>query len=100
MEIYSSTLDFYDQLVHAHNYEFPAGYMDMVPLSDDGKRYYTGVFSSRPNFKMFARRASQDLHASNKFFAMKAVEATFSNTTDYQSLLDHSDDFQEVVSEA
>lgn len=57
-EIYLSTIDFYSQLIHAHNYEFPSGYTDMVPLSDDGKRYFNGLFSSRPNFKAFARGAS------------------------------------------
>ncbi len=68
-----STLTFYDETVQAHNYILPVNYFDMLPLTDDDQRYFTGLYTSRPNLKAFLRRASQDLHASSKIFAMKVI---------------------------
>lgn len=43
---------------------------DMMPYSDDGNRYFTGQFSSRPSIKTGLRIASQVLHAANKLYVV------------------------------
>lgn len=47
-----------------HSPELPTDYVDMVPFSDNGMKYYTGLFSSRPELKAIIREGSQIYHAS------------------------------------
>lgn len=46
----------------------------MFPYSDSFDSFWTGYFTSRPNDKAYIRRGSHVLHASNKLFALKAID--------------------------
>ena len=48
---------------------------DFFPYGSEGEKhnYWSGYFSSRPNFKKHVKDASAGLHASNKAFATKVI---------------------------
>lgn len=58
IELSFSTLRQYGQQVGKLNRELTSYYYDMMPYSDDDRRYFTGLFSSQPNLKAAIREAS------------------------------------------
>jgi len=60
-------------MVGHHNKEQYALYFDMIPYSDDGLIFNTGLFTSRPNLKSAVRYGSQILHAANKLYVAKTA---------------------------
>ncbi|CDW86710.1 glycosyl hydrolases family 38 protein [Stylonychia lemnae] len=100
VQLTHSTLSFYDETIQAHDFEFPVNYYDLLPLTDNGIRYFTGLYTTRPNLKAIIRRASQELHASNKLFALRMIDSGLHNDTSYQNYLNHSINLQEKVAEA
>ena len=63
-----STLNYYGQMVGHHDQELYPYYYDMMPYTENGRQYYTGQFTSRPNIKAAARKASSVLSSANKLF--------------------------------
>jgi len=57
----------------AEKIEWPTKYDDMFPYADDDVSYWTGYFTSRANDKEYVRRGSHNLMASNKLYAMTAI---------------------------
>jgi alpha-mannosidase len=53
----------------------------MFPYADGPDSYWTGYFTSRANHKEFIRRASQNMHASNKLYAFKAIDQSAADLT-------------------
>jgi len=51
IELSFSTLTFYDEMVGRNDEEMSSFYFDMMPFSESGTAYYTGLYSSRPNLK-------------------------------------------------
>jgi len=45
----------------------------MFPYADNSLSFWTGYFTSRPNDKEYARVGSQNLLASNKLYALAAI---------------------------
>ena len=76
-----STLSTYDETLQAYNLDWPTNYFDFVPSTDNNIRYFTGLYSSRPEVKSLIRYASRTLHANNKLMAMKMLDPA---TTDAQ----------------
>ena len=62
--IYSTPSQYIDA-VAKYKVEWPTKYDDMFPYSDNEVSYWTGYFTSRPNFKQQIRRASSHFHASS-----------------------------------
>jgi hypothetical protein len=53
-----SSLSFYDEMVSRHETAMYHYEYDFMPHSDNGQRFFTGLFSSRPNLKAAVREAS------------------------------------------
>jgi len=68
IELGLSTLSFYDEMVGRHDAAMYHYEYDFMPHTDNGQRYFTGAFSSRPNLKQAIREASQTLHAAQKLY--------------------------------
>ena len=69
-----STLSAYDETLQAYNLDWPTNYFDFVPSTDNNIRYFTGLYTSRPEVKSLIRYASRTLHANNKLMAMKMID--------------------------
>ena len=61
-----STLTQYNEMVSLHDKPMSSYYYDMTPFSDDGQRYFSGQYTSRPNLKKAIREASKLLNSANK----------------------------------
>lgn len=61
-------MSFYDEMVGHHDKGLRTLYYDMLPYSQDGITFNTGLFTSRPNLKTAIRYGSQILHAANKLY--------------------------------
>jgi len=59
----------------------------MFPYADKAEDYWTGYFTSRPNAKKQVRDGQGLLHATSKYFALKAINATV-HEDDLQAMLD------------
>ena len=53
-----STPSQYIDAINRYNVTWPTKYDDGFPYSDKANSYWTGYFTSRPNFKQYVRRAS------------------------------------------
>jgi hypothetical protein len=71
--IYSTPSNYIDA-IKALDVEWPTKYDDMFPYADGDTSYWTGYFTSRSNDKSYIRRGSYNLMASNKLFALKAID--------------------------
>ena len=69
-----STPSTYLNALRANQTSWPTKYDDMFPYADKNVSYWTGYFTSRPNAKGYIRKASSNLHASNKLFALQAID--------------------------
>ena len=69
-----STPSKYIDAINRLNVDWATKYDDMFPYADSGESYWTGYFSSRANHKEYIRRASNNLHASNKLYALKVID--------------------------
>lgn len=74
-----STPGEYIKAIGALNVVFPTRYADMFPYADLPEDYWTGYFSSRPNYKKYVRDGSANLHASNKLYGIKVLDQELSN---------------------
>lgn len=55
-------------------YEFPVYTKnDFLPYADDSKSYWTGFYTSRPNFKETVREASRTFQAANHHLTLAAL---------------------------
>ena len=65
-----STMNMYDVVLGMHDDELPVlTSLDLtMPFTDNGAKYYTGLFTSRPALKQTIREASGVLSAANKMF--------------------------------
>ena len=68
-----STPSQYIDAVNKYNVTWPTKYDDGFPYSDKANSYWTGYFTSRPNFKQYVRRASQSFRASGSLFAQRVI---------------------------
>ena len=73
IELIYSTPSMYVDAIAAENIEWPTKYDDMFPYADSPLTYWSGYFSSRANAKDYIRRASRNLHASNKLYTMAVI---------------------------
>jgi hypothetical protein len=69
-----STPSMYVDKIKELDIEWPTKYDDMFPYADNEFSYWTGFYSSRPNDKEYVRRASHNLMASNKLYALKVID--------------------------
>ena len=74
-----STPGMYLDAIKAQNLSYPVKYDDMFPYADNPTDYWTGYFSSRANSKKQIRDGQANLHASNKIYAMKVLDASASD---------------------
>lgn len=74
IQISFSTLSYYDEMVGKHDEELASFYYDMMPHSEKGVKWFTGLFSSRPNLKSAIREASRTYHAANKLYLSKVLD--------------------------
>lgn len=81
--IYSTPSQYVDA-VNKYDVTWPTKYDDGFPYSDKANSYWTGYFTSRPNFKEYVRRASSTYYASSAIFAQKIIETDLK----HQSLKD------------
>ena len=81
-----STPSMYIYAINSLNVSWPTKYDDMFPYADDQYSFWTGYFTSRPNDKEYIRKASHNLHASNKLYALKMLEQSVSEQTVEQIL--------------
>ena len=72
--MYSTAGEYIDALNSQKDITWPTKYDDMFPYADLAEDYWTGYFTSRANSKRQVRVGSSNLHASNKLFALKAIE--------------------------
>jgi hypothetical protein len=63
-----SSLEDYGRAVGKEKQPLYSFSYDMMPYSDDGNRYFTGQYSSRPSIKTAVRKASSVLHSANKLY--------------------------------
>lgn len=78
---YSTPYDYIDA-VHKLDIEWPTGYDDLLPYSDNWNSQWTGFFTSRPNLKEYVREASRDFNSQSVFLALDYLingEQTFSS---------------------
>lgn len=68
-----STPSQYIDAINQYNVTWPTKYDDGFPYSDKASSYWTGYFTSRPNFKQYVRRASSSFRASGGLFAQKVI---------------------------
>lgn len=95
-----STLSTYSKQVGLQNPELWEYTYDMMPYSDDGNRYFTGQFSSRPSIKTAVRKASQVLHSANKLFVSQIVGKAHSKNHDAPyAFMRASQQLEEAVSD-
>lgn len=78
--LYSTPSDYIDA-IKTLDVEWPTKYDDMFPYADGDTSYWTGYFTSRSNDKSYIRRGSHNLMASNKLYALKAIDQTTEQTT-------------------
>lgn len=71
--MYSTPSD-YIKAISAVNITWPTRYADMFPYADMPEDYWTGYFTSRPNYKKYARDLQANLHASHKLYAAKVLD--------------------------
>lgn len=71
--LYSTPSDYIDALASL-DLTWTTKYDDMFPYADGSTSYWTGYFTSRANDKEYVRRGSHNLMASNKLFALKAID--------------------------
>lgn len=69
-----STPGRYIKAISALNATWPVRYHDMFPYADIAEDYWTGYFTSRPNFKGYVRDGQANLHASNKLYGAKVLD--------------------------
>jgi len=81
VELIYSTPSMYVDAVNKENIEWPTKYDDMFPYADSETSWWTGYFSSRANSKGYIRRASSNLHASNKLFSLASIDQMTSENT-------------------
>ena len=74
-----STPGIYLDAIKLQNLSYPVKYDDMFPYADSPNDYWTGYFTSRANSKGQVRDGQANLHASNKLYAMKVLDASASN---------------------
>lgn len=79
MVFVQSTPQTYVNALKAENVEWPTRSDDLVPYASDPARYWTGFYSSRPNFKKSVRDASAALGSHSHLFARAVIRQ---NTTD------------------
>jgi hypothetical protein len=60
-------------MVGHHNKELQSYYYDMLPYSNDGINFNTGLYTSRPNLKAAIRYGSKVMHAANKLYISETV---------------------------
>jgi hypothetical protein len=92
---YSTPSDYIDAIAK-NNILWPTKYDDMFPYSDNKDAYWTGYFSSRPNFKEYIRRASSAFHAQNQLIAMAVLDNTI-NREAVELLLNATYRFMDVM---
>lgn len=73
MKMFYSTTGGYIDALKSLDAVWPVRYHDLLPYSDRPGTYWSGFYSSRANDKKLARISSQTLHASNKMFALEAI---------------------------
>lgn len=71
--LYSTPSNYIDALASL-DIAWPTKYDDMFPYADNEQSFWTGYFTSRPNDKEYIRRGQHNLMASNKLFALKAID--------------------------
>ena len=54
---YSSLYYYNLELGYYESTELPTNYFDLMPFTDNGMKYYTGLFTSRPNLKKDIRQS-------------------------------------------
>lgn len=69
-----STVEEYLDAVHSHNVSWPTKYDDLMPLTSDPDKTWSGFFTSRANAKGYIRRLSSQHHASQLAFAQKFLD--------------------------
>ena len=74
-----STPSQYIDAVKKENIKWPTKYDDGFPYSDAAGDFWSGFYSTRPSKKKQVRDLQANLHASQKLFARKVLQA---NTTD------------------
>jgi hypothetical protein len=70
---YSTPSDYVDAIAK-HNVTWPTKQDDGFPYSNSATSYWTGYFTTRPNLKQYARRASREFYASNQLYSVKALD--------------------------
>ena len=78
-ELFYSTPQTYFDAVHAEEIRWPYKTTDMFPYANQYDSYWTGTYTSRPNTKSQARKASSHQHAASHLFAKKVIDQ---NATD------------------
>jgi hypothetical protein len=73
-----STPGEYIRAISAIDIAWPTRYADMFPYADKPEDYWTGYFTSRPNFKKFVRDGQSNLHASNTLYGAKVLDLELS----------------------
>jgi hypothetical protein len=73
-----STPGTYVKAVSALNVTWPVRYADMFPYADLPEDYWTGYFTSRPNYKKYVRDGQANLLASNKLYSAKVIDQELS----------------------
>lgn len=76
--MYSTPGQYLDSIVAA-NITWPTRYDDMFPYADYADDYWSGYFTSRANSKKQVRDGQANIHASNKMYALRAINV---NATD------------------
>ena len=76
-----STPNQYIDYVKRANATFPVRYDDMLPVSSSDHSYWTGSYTSRPNFKSFTRYAGEDFNTQSLAFALDSILPHSENET-------------------
>lgn len=73
--IYSTPKRFVDA-VRAENVEWPAYRADFFPYQQTDRylNFWSGFYSTRPNFKVQVKEASKLYHASARAFALQVID--------------------------
>jgi hypothetical protein len=69
----------------------------MMPFTDNGMKYYTGLYTSRPNLKSFIRKSSNIFLSANKILFPRIVDSN-TDKKDSQANLKSLNQFSDIIS--